>query len=318
MKEMYFPVLHGAQNELLALEDAAVDIRTSKKIIPVLIPLGKESDVRRLTRLLKRYNRTDQPFCLVMNPHCCDGVASEAVIRSQLIDEVLRENSVYLPTLVAGRTTRQANLAEFFQRFPERAVCVFHEDEIADANALELLATTGTVRYNLFAQPGTGRTYRLSFPERTRVQIEDPFEKRNNADYPADEAFTDSHMGYAGDGLAGFGDYLIVGRKLAKGFAPRAVTLHLTYRSPTGAVRIRHFVSDRVQTTEDTAGKYLEAVRKLVAWAEANADLVAFSEAVPRFRASRDEEHFPGLGTAKRLSIQHHLQLIAGLLSGTL
>jgi hypothetical protein len=315
---MYFPVLHGAQNELLALEDAAVDVRTYRTIMPVLIPLGKESDLRRLTRLLKRYNRTNQPFCLVLNPRCCEGVANEAEIRSRLVNDVLRENRVYYPTLVATRTTRSSELAEFFQRFPDRDVCVFHEDEIADANALELLATTGTVRYNLFTQPGTGGTYRLCFPERTRVRIEDPFEKRNNADYPADEAFTDSHMGYADDGLAGFGDYLIVGKKLAKGFAPRAVTLHLTYRSPTGAVRIRHFVSDRVQTTEDTAGKYLEAVRKLVAWSEANADLVAFSGAVPRFRASRDEEHFPGLGTAKRLSIQHHLQLIARLLSGAL
>jgi hypothetical protein len=65
---MYFPVLHGAQNELLALEDAAVDVRTYRTIMPVLIPLGKESDLRRLTRLLKRYNRTNQPFCLVLNP----------------------------------------------------------------------------------------------------------------------------------------------------------------------------------------------------------------------------------------------------------
>lgn len=315
---MYFPVLHGAQNELLALEDAAVDIRTYGAVVPVVIPLRKETDLRRLTRLLKRYNRTNQLFCLVVNPRCCNGVASEAVIRSRLIDEVLQENRVFYPTLVAGRTTQQADLAAFFQMFPDREVCVFHEDEIANTSALNLLATTGTVRYNLFAQPGTGRTYRLCYPECTRVQIEDPFEKRNNADYPPDEAFSDSHMSYADDGLAGFGDYLIVGRKIAKGFAPRAVALHLTYRSPTGAVRIRHFVSDRVQTTDDPAGKYLEAVRKLLEWVDANADLVSFSGAVPTFRANRDEQHFPGLGTAKRRSMQHHLQLVARLLSGVL
>jgi len=311
---MYFPVLHGAQNEMLALEEVALEIRTSGAIIPVIIPLGSDSDTKRLQRVLRRYNRSAQPFCLVVNPRCCAGVASVEKIDEHLIHGILADNQAFFPMFVVDRSTTAPQIRAFQDRFTRNDIGFFHQDEADESSEAFQELVGSRARYHLFAQPGTGRGYETSFPARTRVRITDPFTKRKNADYPPDEAFSDAHLTFRDEGLAGFGDYMTIGKDLTKGFAPYAVALHMTYITPTGRLRLRHFVSDRTETIEDTAGKYQEAVRKLVDWADANPSLVTVSESVEEFRASAVAGTYPGLGIPKRLSMRRHLQLMGMLL----
>ena len=73
---MYFPVVHSGQFDLIALRESAVEIRSSGKIIPVIIPVA--TNASGLSTLLRRYSRSGQPFCLVVNPVCCPKTMARA------------------------------------------------------------------------------------------------------------------------------------------------------------------------------------------------------------------------------------------------
>lgn len=314
---MYFPFVHGAQNELLALNDAAVVVKSSGKIIPVIIPLAEEKNHTRLSKLLQRYKRSHQRFCMLVNPECCEPVASSASIREQLVSGVLSDVDAWVPVFTIHRDTAIALVQAFLSEYEGREVAFLHTDELEDGAEVRREIDGADVAYHFFEANSTGSVYHQSFPAETRVLVEDPFEKRKNADYPEDERYSDLYATYPRLGYVGFGDYQIVGRRMVSGFAPYAVALHLTYRPGTTSVRCRHFVSDRKETIQDVSGKFLEAVAKLVAWADTHRDLVRFSTAVPEYRQAHQMQAAMSPGKAKRLSIRHHIELMAMLMEGS-
>jgi len=149
------------------------------------------------------------------------------------------------------------------------------------------------------------------------IKLSDPFPRRErNTDYVETEPrlFTDDNIYFADDGFAGFADYLTIGDGYSEGgSSPRAVVLHLTYKNDqdNGAIWIRHFWSDSNADTADTPGKFQEAVDKLVRWAMQNGLRNPSIEAFARYAR---EGSYPGLGMAKKLSIQNHLYVVAGAL----
>lgn len=146
---------------------------------------------------------------------------------------------------------------------------------------------------------------------KNRVLLADKFNKKErNNDYIEidDEPFSEDHLYYADDGYVGFADYSVVGREYSEtGFAPYAVAIHIVYFDADESLRVKHFVSDSNDDINDTAGKFQEALTKLVEWnEEKKLDTVAMKE----FEDLYHREAYPGLGTVKKLSIMHHLELI--------
>lgn len=91
------------------------------------------------------------------------------------------------------------------------------------------------------------------------------------------------------------------------GFAPYAVAIHIVYFDNDKSLRIKHFVSDSNDDITDPAGKFQEALYKLILWnKEKKIDTVAMNI----FEDLYSREAYPGLGTVKKLSIMHHLELI--------
>ena len=76
---------------------------------------------------------------------------------------------------------------------------------------------------------------------------------------------------------------------------------------------IRHYVSNRTEGVSDPGGKFLEALQKLVIDIDKNYQLFN-TNACDEYRKLLQEEHFPGLGVAKKLSMQHHIEIIAKFL----
>jgi hypothetical protein len=305
---MYFPVLHSGQYDLLALRDAAADIRTSGKVIPVIIPVARNG--AGLATLLRRYNRSEQPFCFVVNPICCQGTMTQTGVNA-MIDEVLRANRIYHPTLMVNASTTAEEIETFRARFPENDIAFFHLDELVNPAAVNAARAHG--RWHLI-EPQR-RAYVRMFPSTTRVLVEDPFNKVNNADYPADESYSDTFAEYINEGFAGFGDYQAIGRQYSPGgFTPRAVALHLTYLAENGAVRVRHFVSGPVVAAPEVPGRFLEALALLAAWAEDEGEKLGFSTAVKDFAKIHRAGEYPGLAIPKKLAIRHHLELVMSLL----
>ena len=74
---------------------------------------------------------------------------------------------------------------------------------------------------------------------------------------------------------------------------------------------IHHFVSDRSDTPTDPAGKFSEALEKLVQEIDRSSTLVTRTEALGEFVGLHHRGHFPGLGYVKKLSMKHHIETLA-------
>lgn len=125
------------------------------------------------------------------------------------------------------------------------------------------------------------------------------------------------HITYEEEGMDGFGDFLIVGDEYSESGGPaRAVAIHLTYLKNTDEdnMYIKHYVSERIEGVTDPGGKFLEALEKLVKDISLYEDEFN-TEACKTYINLYEKEHFPGLGYVKKLSMQHHLEIIAKFLS---
>jgi hypothetical protein len=76
---------------------------------------------------------------------------------------------------------------------------------------------------------------------------------------------------------------------------------------------IKHYVSDRTNSPVDPGGKFLEALDKLIEDLNANYKLLP-TRATEEYKKLHDRKHFPGLGMVKKLSMQHHVELMADYL----
>ena len=165
-----------------------------------------------------------------------------------------------------------------------------------------------------FSMDSAGKLYQKHFKGAHRVLLRDGFKRRRNADYEPVEPFSDLHVTYSDEGMNGFGDFLIVGDDFSEGGGPAyAVAIHLTFVDPDqdDAMMIYHFVSDRQNTPKDPAGKFAEALAKMMKKLNAPNSKVLETEAVKEFREFHKAGHFPGLGYVKKLSMNHHIETLA-------
>ena len=161
------------------------------------------------------------------------------------------------------------------------------------------------------------RAFRRVISE-SKVLFEDNFNKRSrNIDYieHEDEFFSDSHLYFQNENYVGFADYSVVGEEFNEsGFAPVAVAIHIVYFNEKKELRIHHFVSDSNDGIEDPGGKFGEALEKLVYWCEENN--VQNTLGLQGFYDCYNSGKYPGLGTVKKYSIMHHLELVSNFLGG--
>jgi hypothetical protein len=74
---------------------------------------------------------------------------------------------------------------------------------------------------------------------------------------------------------------------------------------------IYHFVSERQDTPTDPAGKFAEALAKMMKALNKPSSKVLETSAVNEFRELHRQGHFPGLGYVKKLSMNHHIETLA-------
>ena len=136
--------------------------------------------------------------------------------------------------------------------------------------------------------------------------------QKKNSLYPPSEHFSDLHITFPDEGMGGFCDYLIVGDEYAETGGPAyAVAIHLTYLYSDDDMFIYHFISDQTDSPIDPGGKFLEALKKLVNAINEPKSLIFESRACSEYLELYKKKHYPGLGYVKKLSMQHHIELVA-------
>ncbi|OZE30227.1 hypothetical protein CH256_15035 [Rhodococcus sp. 05-2254-6] len=152
----------------------------------------------------------------------------------------------------------------------------------------------------------------IQWRKMTFIRWKDHFTKlQRNIDYVdrPEQLFSADAIYLEEENWDGLSDYQTVGQGFNEGGRlPWAVVIHLTYqKKPGGPIFISHFCSDSNDDASDTAGKFGEALAKLVKFTVTNK---LSNPAIAAFRTHLENDSFPGLGTVKKLSVQNHIYVM--------
>ncbi len=315
---MYFPYLRGKQFELLAIKELAPAIRASGAVHPIIEPVRDIDAGPTLLRNLAALVDHRVACPVIINPQVGDmkGVLKTVNILTQLEPVFAANRSMRIGILLTNEQEMQ-RLLEILQGAGRRyRADLIYGTGVIGENTMQRLADLCDIEMHLAEDKNSVRRYRRIFSRPATAILRDNFAKqdRNQDYYPLEESiFTEDNIFFAEDGYTGFGDYQTIGESFKEGGTlPRVVAIHLTYqRSPEEAIFIRHFCSTPNGPSADTAGKYLEALSKLVAFAD---DAGLSNPALDTFRSHLEKQSFPGLGVIKKLSIQNHIHVAIGAL----
>lgn len=312
---MYQPYIRGKQFELIGIRELATSVLSpnKEKVSPIIEPV-KDSSTLKTT--LKELVSKNVNFTIIANPQVGSFRDTDAIFTA--IKDSVGESKNYQIGIIFHSKIRHEDILKKLQKYKNSipALSIIHNIDIANVlDVLNQYQNNFTIKYNVINLPLTGRRYFRNFEENTRIELEDNFKAQTkNSDYlqVGESIFSEEHLYYKTEGFVGFADYLSIGEEYSEtGFLPYAVAIHLSYADDNNKIKVKHFVSDSNDDTSDIAGKFAEALDKLIDWCDqTNYNSVA----IPQFREYHTNGHFPGLGTLKKLSLMNHIDLVLKLI----
>lgn len=307
---MYFPYLRGRQFELIALRELVEKGLIIDKVVPVIEPIKLSPS---LIKTMNKYIDEGREICLIHNPKV-GNFKNDFTKENQRVKtyiNLLKYNLIRKTHILnSDSQTEVDELKEMDVNMNEVGIIIRNRD---DVDLYDKLFSNFVPFYGFGPDD---RKIRRTI-EAKRVLLEDKFNKLSrNADYKdIDEFFSDDHKFYIKENCIGFSDYSIVGDEfIESGFAPYSVAIHVVYFDKNYDLRVIHFVSDSNSDFKDPGGKFYEAVTKLYEW-QKDKDVNTFG--MREFIRHYNEGSYPGLGTVKKLSIMHHIELVSQYLSRT-
>lgn len=307
---MYYPYFRGKQYELITVRESA-EIIAQSGFIPIIEPV-KEA-LSGLKKALDAVIEVEGNAILIVNPNYGDHTVDANAIEALFAEELNKEHNIATGILLTEQTTIETafNMCDTHK---DRPVTLIHAG-FTEARALaERLGDRLNTLRHIFLEDHGGKLYQKHFKGAERILLRDGFERRKNREHPPVEFFSDLHATYEDEGMQGFGDFLMVGDDYTESGGPAyAVAIHLTFIDPDkdDAMYIHHFISDRQDTPTDPAGKFAEAVSKLVEKVNEQDSNILKTNAVNEFLELHERGHYPGLGYVKKLSMKHHIELFS-------
>lgn len=310
---MYFPYVRGRQYELLALRELVETDKLSSNIIPIVEPVKLSST---LLKTIDIFVSKNKPIAIICNPKVGSFSADmkdkdgEDNNQQKFLRQLKNEN-IIKTHIIKNNSVQQLETWEKIMNISKNEWIVINNNREFQLE-YDKLFQNETPKFVLIPDESSFRRQ----VRHHRVLLVDRFNKCiRNSDYKnqEDEFFSDDHLYYETDGFIGFSDYSTIGKDyLESGFAPYAVAIHVVYFDENHKLRVHHFVSDTNEDPSNTAGKFYEAVRKLAEWVEINQ--ISPTESLQIFIEHCKNQTYPGLGSVKKLSLMHHLELIGTFL----
>lgn len=315
---MYFPYVRGRQYELLALRELVSNNLLGNHLIPIIEPVKLSST---LIKTMLEYIKANHPISIIRNPlvgaflkdlkDVKDG-SKEASYKEEFLTKY--ENAPVIKSVIIQR-----NAQALLEYWAKKGI---HKNELLviniDRDYLDLYEREFNGVNPKYALIPDESAFRRRV-KRNRVLLNDKFEKQSrNADYldETDEFFSDDHLYFKDDGNLGFSDYSVIGNEYTEGgFAPYAVAIHIVYFAADKSLRVKHFVSDSNEDISNPAKKFYQAVSKLAAWYETKPKPVELTLGLKMLLEHYVKQTYPGLGSVKKLSLMHHLELMGKYLS---
>lgn len=310
---MYHPYFRGKQFELITIRETA-PLLAQKGFVPIIEPVREA--LGGLERTLKAICDAGGKAIVIVNPYHGDHRENGMSITNLLQQGYHGNNAIAAGILLRSDMTLEEAIACHANHEGHNPVIV-HAGFTAPKTLAAHLADKMAVMCNVFVEDHAKILYRKHFEDSTRILVRDGFKRQRNADYPGLEEFSDLHITYEEVGMAGFGDFLIVGDVYSESGGPAyAVAIHLTFIDPDkdDVMYIYHFVSETKDTPTDPAGKFGQALAKLIRKLDSGKSKLLETSAIKEFRELHAKGHFPGLGYVKKLSMKHHIETLAAYL----
>ncbi len=310
---MYYPYVRGKQFELITIREMAA-LLAEKNFVPVIEPV-RES-LGGLKKTLSAVCDAGGRAIVIVNPYHGDHQQDGTNISGLLQEGFIGTDHIAAGILLRSDMTVEEVMACYHHHANHHPVLV-HAGFTAPKGLATELADGMAGLTNVFVEDHAKLLYRKHFDQSTRILVRDGFRRQRNADYPPMEEFSDLHVTYGELGMAGFGDFLIVGDVYSEGGGPAyAVAIHLTFIDPDkdDVMYIYHFVSTTKDTPTDPAGKFAQALAKLIDKLDSGTSQILETDAIKEFRDLHAKGHFPGLGYVKKLSMKHHIETLADYL----
>ncbi|MBS1898778.1 MAG: sce7725 family protein [Actinobacteria bacterium] len=304
---MYFPYFRGKQFELIAIRECAAVIADAG-FNPIIEPVRET--FKGLQRTLDELLLRGANATVIVNPRHGDHRDSSEMLAQYMVDSH-GDNDAISPALLLTSDMYVDEVLGLIEPYAERPLTLVHGG-FTDGKALASSLQADSITHVFLDARNT--LYRRPFKGARRILVEDGFERKKNADYDLLNRFSDLHVTYEELGGDGYGDFLTVGDHYSEGGGPAyAVAIHLTYIDPSNddAMFVYHFKSDSNDTPVDPAGKFAQALAKLIAAVDEPFTKIVSTTAVEEFRDLHERKHFPGLGYVKKLSIKHHIETLA-------
>lgn len=307
---MYYPYFRGKQYELVLIKEQA-QLLADNKMIPIIEPV--KLNLNPLERALVSLHEADANYILIANPANGDFINNSTPL-FEFIQSLDKENiTVGLIVKEGSSLSEFERLIDMYSDFP---IAIIHQGFTKGKELSDLIKSKShyNIPLNIFVSLESNKLYQKHFKNiGERIWIRDAFNKRKNANYPENEHFSELHLTYEDEGMDGFGDFLTVGDDYSESGGPAwAVAIHMTYCNSEQDMYIKHYVSDRQDDNKDAGGKFLEALNYLVA--DENKNKFFNTKASEEYLELHKKQLFRGLGYAKKLSMQNHLEIIAQFL----
>ncbi|WP_251421830.1 sce7725 family protein [Veillonella agrestimuris] len=311
---MYLPIFRGRQYELLALDVEArhnlfATTLETNQILPIVDPVNLTT---RLKKTIESFIETEQYIGIIFNSNQLYlGYDLKELIN--FIQEIEGYSRYVVPVIHMSADYEIVfdELKNLHYEDKDCIICCLEPEQISNLNRLGEERQL-TMRYILVGE-SRDFTRGLSRKATNLVLCMDRFNKKaRNSDYEEqkDEIFSSDHIYFENDGFGGYSDYSIIGNDAnTLGFAPRAVAIHIVYMNDKedNIFYVHHFVSESNDSIENPAGKFSEALEKLITWKQS---YTYYTSALEEFQKLYNEKRYPGLGVIKKLSIQQHLETV--------
>jgi len=309
---MYYPLLRARQFELITLRELVAENAIQGVVTPVIEPVKETHN--NLDLAFDVFQEGDQPVYVIMNPENGE-MAGDG---SHYIDYLSnKEEGTYLPAFRYKSNGRYIQQAIQNNDLQQCLIICQNNVNPSDEDFTSVAELGQVVAFNI-EDPDRNRPLKryIRGLQKTFIRLDDPFEKQlRNSDFLAipEHQFTEEHLYFdTEDNFDGFSDYTILPSEYIEGGStPRAVAIHLTYLHNQDQIWIRHFTSDTNDSIANVQGKFAEAAAKAVHYCRRNG---LTNSALEELFTHYDEQHYPGLGTVKKISMKNHILVVAGFL----
>ena len=311
---MYQPYVRGKQFELIGLRELThKTLAPNKEKISSIIEPVRDSATLKST--IEVFVEHEINFTIIINPQVGPFTDSAEIVK--IIESCVGTYRNFQIGIIFHREIDHKAIIDLLDSYSTTlpSLSIIHNYIFDNITDVKEQYNKYHIKYNVINMLLKNRRYYRNFDKGTRVELDDYFKSQDrNVDYLVLEEsdFSEEHLYYIEDGYVGFSDFLSIGADYSdSGFLPRAVVIHLSYSDENKRIKIKHFTSDSNDDTEDVAGKFAEALDKLIEWCD---ETEYDSVAIPLFREYHEKEHFPGLGMLKKLSLMNHIDLVLKLI----